>query len=92
MGNAWADFFATIALHEVTLSPNFGKNLEGRIAEAVSRASFVAWAGKKVLSSGKWSATEEEPRAPQASPEGPLSFFRSPRLGARARWISVQAM
>ena len=78
MGNAWADFFATIALHEVTLSPNFGKSLEGRIADAVSRASFVAWAGKKVLSSGKWSATEEEPRAPQASPEGPLSLVRCP--------------
>ena len=71
LGNAWADFFATVALHEITLSPNFGKGLEGRIAEAVSRASFVAWAGKKVLSSGKWSATEEEPRAPKPPPKGP---------------------
>ena len=71
LGNAWADFFATVALHEVTLSPNFGKGLQGRIAEAVSRASFVAGAGKKVLSSGKWSATEEEPRAPKPPPKGP---------------------
>ena len=78
VGNAWADFFATVALHEVTLSPNFGKSLQGRIAEAVGRASFVAWAGRKVLSSGKWSATDEEPRAPKPPPEASPSLCGCP--------------
>eukprot|EP00959_Pyramimonas_sp_CCMP1952_P028924 606815-Pyramimonas_sp.AAC.1 len=55
LGNEWADFFATVALHVVTLSPNFGKGLELRLAEAVNRARFgLGWQASAELRTVGW--------------------------------------
>eukprot|EP00959_Pyramimonas_sp_CCMP1952_P110433 2310185-Pyramimonas_sp.AAC.1 len=38
LGNAWADFVASVALHVVWHSPSFHKALEIRLSEAIANA------------------------------------------------------
>jgi hypothetical protein len=45
LGNAWADFFASVALHVVCHSPSFHKALEIRLSEAIANAKvcLLGW-------------------------------------------------
>ena len=70
IGNAWADWFASVAMWQVRLAPRLARNLELRLQHVLSVVEFHVWASVQISASGLWDSNEAAmPKPPLAPPK-----------------------
>ena len=60
LGNQWADCFAKMGANLIKVDDHIVKETKMKLAEAISRAKFVAWTSLHVSITKKWDDLDEQ--------------------------------